>query len=120
MDEEVCYVEPWRAENVSSDRRDSAGRSRVGARIQGGMERAFTGRRVMETENIRAGRDLGNCLAQLFHLESACNAGDLGSIPGWGRSPGEGRGCPLQYSGLENPVSRGAWRQWGSQRVEYD
>ena len=32
-----------------------------------------------------------------------CNAGDLGSIPGWGRSPGEGKDYPLQYSGLENP-----------------
>ena len=36
--------------------------------------------------------------------ESSCNAGDLGSIPGVGRSPGEGKGCPLQYSGLENSV----------------
>ena len=35
--------------------------------------------------------------------ESACNAGDLGSIPGLGRSPGEGNGNPLQYSCLENP-----------------
>ena len=34
--------------------------------------------------------------------ESACNAGDLGSVLGLGRSPGEGNGCPLQYSGLEN------------------
>ena len=34
--------------------------------------------------------------------ESACNAGDLGSIPGLGRSPGEEKGYPLQYSGLEN------------------
>ena len=34
--------------------------------------------------------------------ESACNAGDLGSNPGLGRSPGEGKGYPLQYSGLEN------------------
>ena len=34
--------------------------------------------------------------------ESTCNAGDLGSIPGWGRSPGEGNSYPLQYSGLEN------------------
>ena len=34
--------------------------------------------------------------------ESACNAGDLGSIPGLGRSPGEGNSYPLQYSGLEN------------------
>ena len=36
--------------------------------------------------------------------ESACNAGDLGSIPGLGRSPREGKGYPLQYSGLENPM----------------
>ena len=35
--------------------------------------------------------------------ESACNAIDLGSIPGLGRCPGEGNGHPLQYSGLENP-----------------
>ena len=39
----------------------------------------------------------------------ACNAGDLGSIPGLGRSPGEGNGTPLQYSCLENPMGRGAW-----------
>ena len=36
--------------------------------------------------------------------ESACNAGDLGLIPGLGRSPGEGKGYPLQYSGLENSL----------------
>ena len=36
--------------------------------------------------------------------ESACNAGALGSIPGLGRSPGEGRGYPLQYSGMENSM----------------
>ena len=36
--------------------------------------------------------------------ESACNAGELGSIPGWGRSPGEGKGYPLQYLGLENSM----------------
>ena len=42
--------------------------------------------------------------------ESACNAGDLSLIPGWGRSPGEGHGNPLQCSCLENPIDRGAWR----------
>ena len=41
--------------------------------------------------------------------ESACNAGDLGSIPGLGRSPGEGNGNPLQYPCLENPMDREAW-----------
>ena len=40
---------------------------------------------------------------------SSCNAGDLGSIPGLGRSPGEGNGNPLQYSCLENPMDGGAW-----------
>ena len=41
--------------------------------------------------------------------ESACNAGDLSSIPGSGRSPGEENGYPLLYSCLENPMDRGAW-----------
>ena len=40
---------------------------------------------------------------------SVYNAGDLGSIPGSGRSPGEGNGNPLQYSCLENPMDGGAW-----------
>ena len=40
--------------------------------------------------------------------QSACNAGDLGLIPGLGRSPGEGNCNPLQYSCLENPMDRGA------------
>ena len=47
--------------------------------------------------------------------ESACNVGDLGSIPGLGRSPGEGKGYPLQYSGLENSI-----QSMGSQRVRHD
>ena len=53
---------------------------------------------------------------------SACNAGDLGSIPGLGRSPGEGNGNPLQYSCLENPTDGGAWwaTSMGSQRVGHD
>ena len=41
---------------------------------------------------------------------SAYNAGDLGSIPWLGRSPGEGNGNPLQYSCLENPMGGGAWQ----------
>ena len=43
--------------------------------------------------------------------ESACNVGDLGSIPGLGRSPGEGKGYPLQYSGLENSMD--CYSLWG-------
>ena len=41
--------------------------------------------------------------------ESACQAGDSGSIPGSGRSLGDGNGNPLQYSCLEKPMDRGAW-----------
>ena len=42
--------------------------------------------------------------------ESTCQAGDEHSVSGLGRSPGEGNGNPLQYSCLENPKDRGAWR----------
>ena len=47
--------------------------------------------------------------------ESACNAGDLGPIPGLGRFPGEGNGYPLQYSGLENSMDcivHGVTKSW--------
>ena len=52
--------------------------------------------------------------------ESACNAGDLGLISGLGRSPGEGHGNPLQYSGLENSMGRGAGglQSMGSQGLD--
>ena len=52
--------------------------------------------------------------------ESACSAGDLGSFPGLGRSPGEGNGNPLQYSFQENPMDEGASRAtyspWGRKK----
>ena len=46
---------------------------------------------------------IGSLVAQTVKA-SACNAGDPGSIPGWGRSPGEDNGNPLQYSCLEKPM----------------
>ena len=54
--------------------------------------------------------------------ESACNVGDLGSIPGSGRSPGDGNGNLIQYSCLENPMNRGAWQATvhGVARVGHD
>ena len=54
--------------------------------------------------------------------ETACNAEDLGSIPGWGRSPREGNGNPLGYSWLENSIDRGYWQAivHGVARVQYD
>ena len=54
--------------------------------------------------------------------ESACNAGDLGSIPGSGWSPEEGNGNPLQYSGVENSLDRRAWQDTvhGVKRIRHD
>ena len=54
--------------------------------------------------------------------ESACHPGDQGLIAGWGRSPREGNGYPLQYSCLENPMHRGAWQAtvhpWGCKELD--
>ena len=55
-------------------------------------------------------------MAQLVK-EFAYNAGDVGLIPGLGRSPGEGNGYPLQYSGLENLII-GLPQDWGKQRLQ--
>ena len=52
----------------------------------------------------------GGFLGGSHGKESACNAGDQGLIPGMGRSPGEGKGNPLQCSSPENPTGRGAWQ----------
>ena len=61
----------------------------------------------------RRGKDKGT--GSIFNRSSvgkelACSAGDLGLIPGSGRSPGGGNGSPLQYPCLENPMARGAWQ----------
>ena len=49
--------------------------------------------------------------------ESACNVGDLGSVPRLGRSPGEGKGYPLQYAGLENSMD-GLYSPWGRKELD--
>ena len=54
-------------------------------------------------------RSFGNFPVGSDGKESTRNAGDLGSIPGSGKSPGEGSGNPLQYSCMENPMNGGAW-----------
>ena len=67
---------------------------------------------------IFSNKNAGACLlAQTVRNLPACKAGDLGLIPGLGRSPGERNGHPLQHSCLGNPMDRGAWRStcspWG-------
>ena len=54
------------------------------------------------------GHVLPSLVVPMVKKKSACNAGDLGSTPGLGRSPGEGNGNPLQHSCLGNPMDRGA------------
>ena len=66
---------------------------------------AFRNRAFKEIINVKWGFAGGS-----GGKESVCNAGDPGSTPGLGRSPGEQNGYPLQYSCLENPMDRGAWR----------
>ena len=66
---------------------------------------------------------ISNFLEEISSLShSVCNAGHLDSIPGLGRSSGEGNGNPLQYSCLENSMDRGAWwaESMGSQKVGQD
>ena len=63
-------------------------------------------RLVQELENPRGKSFPGDSDGE----ESTCNTGDLDSITGLGRSPGRGDGNPFQYSCLDNPMDRGAWR----------
>ena len=60
-------------------------------------------------ENCRSNSLIGTSLVAQMVKASAYNAGDLDSISGLGRSPGEGNGTPLQYSCLESPMGGGAW-----------
>ena len=72
--------------------------------------------------NIMINHNIGGFPGGSDDKESACNVGDQGSIPGSGRSPGEGNGNPLQYSCLENPMDGGrlaGYTPWG-RRVRHD
>ena len=72
-------------------------------------------------ERCNQGQVWASLVAQMVKNLPA-NAGDLGSIPGWGRSPGEGHGNPLQYSCLENPMDKRSLGAtvYGSQIVGHD
>ena len=63
-----------------------------------------------EWEGSSRGRRFVYTYSLFCFKESACNAGDLSLLPGWGRSPGEGNGNPLQDSFLENPMDRETWQ----------
>ena len=65
--------------------------------VKCGRDKALT--MLIKTHHHKSGLPCGSA-----GKESACTVGDLGLIPGWGRSPGEGKGYPLQHSGLENSM----------------
>ena len=67
---------------------------------------SILGEGLLGAENV-TGLPSGRWLSS---QESVCSAGDVSSVSGWGRSPGEGNGNSLQYSCLEYPTDRGAWR----------
>ena len=64
---------------------------------------------LVTPSEVSGHREIAGLPSWLSGEESACNAGDAGSVPGAGRSPGEGNGNPLPYSCLEHPMDRGAW-----------
>ena len=69
----------------------------------------------MDEEGVRY---LGVAFSWLSCKESTCNVGNLGSISGLGSSPGEGKGYPLQYSGLENSMDYSPWGHKESDMTE--
>ena len=93
--------------------------------LQMGMILFFRSRKLMfhgDRYHIVYFMRMKGFLCGSVNKESSCNAGDPSSTSGWGRSPGEGNGNPLQYSCWENPMDRGAW--WvtvqGITRVGHD
>ena len=84
----------------------------------GNISREGTRERVAQWASLGAQLVKNPSAAQ----ESACNTGDMGSVPGLGRSPGGGNSNPLQYSCLGNPMDRGFWwaTVYGVTRVGHD
>ena len=79
------------------------------------------GRERRNAKGLERRGHLGQVSQWLSSKESACNAedtGDLGSVPGWGRLPGEGNGNPPQYSFLKNSMDRGAWQSMGGKESD--
>ena len=90
----------------------------VKGRCQHSSYQRSVSRRSPET---RLGEHRDNSLIGSEGKESACNAGDLGSIPALGRSPGGGHGSPLQHSCLENPHGQGSlvvYSPWGWKELD--
>ena len=91
-----------RIEERPSTKRETKWERRAGRQRGRGREVRFHGKRIQDDSGpLNPWRLRGKA--------SACNVGDMGSIPRSGRSPGEGNGNPLQYPCLENPMDREVW-----------
>ena len=108
---EPLYVAVWNVKQYNNCEKDFMVPQNVKPRITISPNNPL---RSMHPKELKRGSSDGK--------EFACNVRDLGSIPGLGRSPGEGNGNRLQYSCLKNFMNRGAWQApvHGSQRVEHD
>ena len=95
------------------------------------MKMSTTDKNIQHCNDLESPQIYNMCIEHIYDTyvfssgsdgnESTCNVGDPGLIPGWGRSPGEGNGSPLQNSCLENPMDRGALRvysPWGLQELD--
>ena len=106
----LAWKIPWTEE---PGRLQSMGLQRVGHDFTTSLQSSVSGSvysHFFETDSQNCGNLCHSCVpCGSDGKESACNAGDLGSLPGLGKSPGGGNGNPLQYSCLENPMDRGAW-----------
>ena len=90
-------------------------------RSSGKFPKRKSRRREIWKRHRKNSESAGNFPGGLAGKESACNAGDLGSIPEWGRSPGEGPGNPLQYSCLESPRGQSSlvdYSLWGCKELD--
>ena len=105
LGQKICWRRKWQSTPVLLPGKSHGQRSLVGYSPWGRKEwirlRYFTFTFTYSRTSLPGGSVVKNRLA---------NAGDMGSIPGLGRSSGEGNGNPLQYSCLENPMDRGAWQ----------
>ena len=109
-------MSPWRRERVGTEKggqRDlGVGHSwehSLGRGMSLKLEKSMWGWALLRSQSCSQGHHIMGFPGSSDGKESACNAGDLGLIPGSERSPGEGNDNPLQYSCLENSMDRGAW-----------
>ena len=111
----ICRRRKWQPTPVFLPGESQGQGSLVGCRLWGRTESDMTEATQQQQQQRVCGFSRYQVKSGSAGEESACSAGGLGSIPGLQRSPGEGKGCPLQYSGLENSMDctvQGVTESW--------